>query len=89
MLLMKTDDLRGKSTSKSIFETPWDDSLKYWQIATRQQRTKVRSDNVATAQVRHYDPEPRSRVLLSNATSRGGKAIAICVVGDLSRIEAM
>ena len=53
---VSAEDLRRKSASKSIFESPWDDSLKYRQLATRQQSTKVRSDNVATAQVRHYIP---------------------------------
>lgn len=67
--------------------TPWDDNLKHGQVATRQQTTEVRCDNVATAQVRHHDPEPRPRVLLSNATSRRGKAIAIYIIVDLSRKE--
>lgn len=37
----------------------------YRQIATRRQTTEVRSDNVATVQVHHYDPELRAHVLLS------------------------
>ena len=57
------------------------------QVATRPQTTEVRSDNVATAQVHHYDPEPRLRVLLSNANSGGLKQSA-CVVGDLPKKEA-
>ena len=40
-------------------------NLQVGQVATGQQTTEVRCDNVATAQVHHYDPEPRSRVLLS------------------------
>lgn len=39
------------------------------QVATRPRTTQVRIDNVVTAQVHHYNPEPRSRVLLSNANS--------------------
>ena len=41
------------------------DDLTHGQIATRQQTTEVRFDDVSTAQVHHYDPEPRVRVLLS------------------------
>ena len=40
------------------------DDLTHGQIATRQQTTEVGFDDVSTAQVHHYDPEPRVRVLL-------------------------
>ena len=42
------------------------DDLTHRQIATRQQKTEVRSDDVSTAQVHHYDPELRARVLMSD-----------------------
>ena len=49
------------------------------QTATRQPTTEVRSDNVATVQVHHHDPEPRAQVLLSEVKFRGAR-VMLCAM---------
>ena len=63
---ISADETQSPSSQVQIGSTLDRDDLTHGRIATRQQTTEVRTDDVSTAQVHHYDPEPRVRILLSD-----------------------